>query len=58
MVRPPRLGKHQGARLTSISRAGSQTPSESPMRGIGEPQKQIGEDGFGGVGRAGWRYRW
>ena len=47
MVRPPRLGKHQGARETSISLAGSQTPSERPIRGIGEPQKQIGEDGFG-----------
>ena len=47
MVRPPRLGKHQGARVTSISLAGSHTPSESPMRGIGEPQRQIGEDGLG-----------
>ena len=46
MVSPPRLGKHQGARETSISLAGSHTPSESPMRGIGEPQKQIGEDGL------------
>ena len=47
MVRPPRLGKHQGVRVTSISLAGSHTPSESPMRGIGEPQKQIGEEGLG-----------
>ena len=47
MVSPPRLGKHQGARDTSIRRAGSHTPSESPIRGIGEPQKQIGEDGLG-----------
>ena len=46
MVSPPRLGKHQGARETSISLAGSQTPSEKPMRGIGEPQKQIGEPGL------------
>ena len=46
MVRPPRLGKHQGARDTSISRAGSQTPRESPIRGIGEPHRQIGEDGL------------
>ena len=46
-VSPPRLGKHQGARVTSISRAGSQTPSERPMRGIGEPQRQSGEDGLG-----------
>ena len=29
-----------------MSRAGSHTPSESPMRGIGEPQRQIGEEGF------------
>ena len=47
MVSPPRLGKHQGLRDTSISRAGSQTPSERPMRGIGEPQRQIGDPGFG-----------
>ena len=47
MVRPPRLGKHHGARETSISRAGSHTPSDRPIRGIGVPQKQIGEDGFG-----------
>ena len=47
MVRPPRLGKHQGARVASTSRAGSQTPSERPMRGIGEPQRQIGDPGFG-----------
>ena len=47
MVRPPRLGKHQGARVASTSRAGSQTPSESPIRGMGEPQRQIGEDGLG-----------
>ena len=65
MVRPPRLGKHQGVRVTSagplpfgpnsrggvlvtsISLAGSHTPSESPMRGMGEPQKQIGDEGLG-----------
>ena len=47
MVSPPRLGKHQGARETSMRRAGSHTPSESPILGIGEPQKQIGEDGLG-----------
>ena len=41
------MGKHQGLRETSISRAGSQTPSERPMRGIGRPQKQIGDPGFG-----------
>ena len=44
---PPRLGKHQGARLTSRSRAGSHTPSESPTRGIGLPQKQMGDPGLG-----------
>ena len=47
MVSPPRFGKHQGTRVTSISRAGSHTPSESPMRGIGEPHRQIGDPGFG-----------
>ena len=47
MVSPPRFGKHQGVRVTSTSRAGSQTPTESPIRGIGEPQRQIGDDGLG-----------
>ena len=46
MLSPPRLGKHQGARVASISRAGSHTPSESPMRGIGEPHRQMGDEGF------------
>ena len=41
------MGKHQGARETSISLAGSHMPSASPIRGIGEPQKQIGEPGLG-----------
>ena len=47
MVSPPRFGKHQGFRVTSMRRAGSQTPSDRPMRGIGVPQKQIGEPGLG-----------
>ena len=47
MVMPPRLGKHQGARVTSTSLAGSQTPRDSPIRGMGDPQKQIGEPGLG-----------
>ena len=50
IVRPPRLGKHQGVRVTSISLAGSQTPRERPMRGMGRPQRQMGEDGLGRSG--------
>ena len=57
MVRPPRLGKHQGVRVASTSLAGSQTPSERPIRGIGEPQRQIGEDGFGVSGAPARRRR-
>ena len=41
------MGKHQGARETSTSRAGSHRPSASPIRGVGLPQKQNGEAGLG-----------
>ena len=33
--------------MTSTSLAGSQTPTASPIRGIGEPQRQIGDEGLG-----------
>src|SRR3546814_701819 len=43
---PPRLGKHQGFIVTSASRAGSQKPTEMPMRGIGSAQAQTGDAGL------------
>src|SRR3546814_20250546 len=46
MRTPPRLGKHQGFMVTSASRAGSQNPTEIPMRGNGSAQAQIGEAGL------------
>src|SRR3546814_7550570 len=51
MRTPPRLGKHQGFMVTSASRAGSQNPTEIPMRGNGSAQAQIGEAGLFVSGR-------
>src|SRR3546814_13771249 len=51
MRTPPRLGKHQGFMVTSASRAGSQNPTEIPMRGNGSAQAQIGEAGLFVPGR-------
>src|SRR3546814_17898100 len=48
---PPRLGKHQGFIVTSASRAGSQKPTEMPMRGIGSAQAQTGDAGLFVSGR-------
>lgn len=46
-----RFGKHHGFIVTSASRAGSQKPTEMPMRGSGSAQAQIGEAGLPGSGR-------
>src|SRR3546814_6220820 len=51
MRTPPRLGKHQGFMVTSARRAGSQKPTEMPMRGRGSAQAHMGDAGFFVSGR-------
>src|SRR3546814_2461294 len=51
MRTPPRLGKHQGFMVTSARRAGSQKPTEMPMRGRGSAQAHMGDAGFFASGR-------
>src|SRR3546814_16799524 len=52
MRTPPRLGKHQGFMVTSARRAGSQKPTEMPMRGRGYAQAHMGDAGFFVTGRS------